>query len=251
MKFSIITVCKNSERLIEKTILSVVSQKRVEFEYIIIDGKSNDGTIEIIKKYAKKYPIKLISEKDSGIYEAMNKGIRIALGEWIHFLHSGDLYTSEYTLAEITECSLDKYDVITTPILINKEGKLKSWYPKYLENERHYYFPHTGIFIKSNFYLNNKLYRERFKIISDGLYYSDNFHKANILIKSDIKPTVIMDEGLSSRVTCRYIYENLLNITVLNNFSLKYRVKLLRKFLKNLISYYSSFINLFNKKNNI
>lgn len=91
MKVSVITVCYNAEFGIEKTILSVLNQTYSDIEYIIIDGASTDGTIDIIHKYADKISY-LVSEPDGGIYDAMNKGIKIATGEWINFLNAGDTF---------------------------------------------------------------------------------------------------------------------------------------------------------------
>lgn len=91
MKFSIITVCLNAINTIEQTINSVLDQKDVDIEYIIIDGKSTDGTLDIIKKYEKKIAY-WISENDFGIYDAMNKGIDIATGDVISFLNADDWY---------------------------------------------------------------------------------------------------------------------------------------------------------------
>ncbi|MHC2995797.1 MAG: glycosyltransferase [Candidatus Atribacteria bacterium] len=86
--FSIITPTYNCKEEIEKTINSVLLQKKSLFEYIIIDGNSNDGTIDIIKKYKDKF--KIIIENDDGIYDAMNKGISIAKGKYLYFLGAGD-----------------------------------------------------------------------------------------------------------------------------------------------------------------
>ena len=84
-KFSIITVVKNDDKNLEKTIKSILSQKNFdEIEYIIIDGKSNDNTLQIINKYKKEIN-KIISEEDNGIYDAMNKGIKLSSGEIIGF----------------------------------------------------------------------------------------------------------------------------------------------------------------------
>ncbi len=87
---TIITVCKNSERTIEKTIKSVINQKYQNIEYILIDGKSDDKTLTKIKKYKKKIK-KIICEKDRGIYDAFNKGLKFAKGDLIGFVNSDDI----------------------------------------------------------------------------------------------------------------------------------------------------------------
>ena len=90
--FSVITVVKNDESNVEKTIKSILSQKFKNFEYILIDGKSNDNTLQKIRKYQKKIS-KILSQKDKGVYFAMNKGIKLAKGEVLIFVNSGDLLT--------------------------------------------------------------------------------------------------------------------------------------------------------------
>ena len=89
-KISIITVCYNSEKTIERTISSVITQSYRNYEYIIIDGLSSDKTIYIVKKYSEDNNIFFISEKDNGIYNAMNKGISFATGDIICLLNSDD-----------------------------------------------------------------------------------------------------------------------------------------------------------------
>ena len=87
---SIITVVRNGASTIEQAILSVVNQNYTNYEYIIIDGVSNDGTLDVIKKYSEK--VRYISEPDKGIYDALNKGINAATGDIVGFLHSDDLF---------------------------------------------------------------------------------------------------------------------------------------------------------------
>ena len=89
---SIITVVKNGEKHLEETIQSVINQNYKNIEYIIIDGDSKDKTISIIKKY-EKYISYWKSEKDNGIYEAFNKGMKIANGDLLGFINSDDVYT--------------------------------------------------------------------------------------------------------------------------------------------------------------
>ena len=102
MKLSIITVSYNSENFIESCINSLINQSYKNIEYIVIDGLSTDNTLKIIKKYSK-YISAIISEPDKGIYDAMNKGIKIAKGEIIGFLHSDDFYTNNNVLSKVAD----------------------------------------------------------------------------------------------------------------------------------------------------
>lgn len=99
-KVTIITVCYNASDTIEKTILSVINQNYDNIEYIIIDGGSKDRTMDIVKKYEAKIT-KWVSESDKGIYDAMNKGIKMATGEWINFMNSGDIFVENDVLTNI------------------------------------------------------------------------------------------------------------------------------------------------------
>ena len=97
---SVITICYNSELSIERTIKSVLSQTYPNIEYIIIDGKSSDGTNTIIQKYQDNIS-KYISEEDSGIYNAMNKGLTMAIGEWVCFMNAGDVFVDNQTVERV------------------------------------------------------------------------------------------------------------------------------------------------------
>lgn len=99
-KISIITIVFNDTVHIEETILSVISQTYSNIEYIVIDGNSLDGTVEVIKKYCDNISF-WISEKDNGIYDAMNKGLTVATGEYVLFLNSGDVLANKETLSSI------------------------------------------------------------------------------------------------------------------------------------------------------
>lgn len=94
---SVITVVLNGEKYLEETILSVLSQTYDNVEYIIIDGGSTDGTLDIIKKYEHAIDY-WVSEKDKGIYDAMNKGINVASGEWLNFMNAGDRFAENNIL---------------------------------------------------------------------------------------------------------------------------------------------------------
>ena len=97
MKYSIITVNYNNKNGLEMTIKSVLGQTCKDFEYIIIDGGSTDGSVEVIKKYASRIDY-WVSEPDKGVYNAMNKGIRKATGDYLNFMNSGDAYHSTSAL---------------------------------------------------------------------------------------------------------------------------------------------------------
>ena len=111
--FTIITVCYQAEETIEQTIDSVLAQTFSDIEYVIVDGASTDKTLEIIEKYRDDPRVTLISEKDQGIYDAMNKGAKIARGAYVEFLNSGDTFTDPDVLtnvhAYITEHSGDLF----------------------------------------------------------------------------------------------------------------------------------------------
>lgn len=116
-KISIITINFNNKAGLQKTIESVISQKRILFEYLIIDGGSSDGSVELINQYKESITY-WVSEKDSGIYDAQNKGIRNAKGEYLLFLNSGDFLCSSKVLEEAISHGFDK-EIIYGDMKIN------------------------------------------------------------------------------------------------------------------------------------
>ena len=109
MKISIITITYNSEKTLRDTMDSVLGQSYNDIEYILVDGKSKDGTCDIIRSYGDKVS-KFVSEKDKGLYDALNKGIRMATGDVVGFLHSDDIYASRETVKMIAE-AFNKFNV--------------------------------------------------------------------------------------------------------------------------------------------
>tara|TARA_B100001093_G_scaffold412031_1_gene401620 strand:+ start:7597 stop:8358 length:762 start_codon:yes stop_codon:yes gene_type:complete len=101
MKISIITVVWNSAATVKDTIDSVMNQTHSDIEYIVVDGASTDGTIETVRSYGNKID-KIVSEKDKGLYHAMNKGIGLATGEIVGFLHSDDLFANPEVLSKVS-----------------------------------------------------------------------------------------------------------------------------------------------------
>ena len=107
MKISIITIAYNSENSISDAINSVLSQTYPDIEYIIVDGKSKDKTVEIVKSYGNKIS-KFVSEPDKGIYDALNKGIEMASGDVVGFMHSDDLFADEHVIEKVARLFKEK-----------------------------------------------------------------------------------------------------------------------------------------------
>ncbi len=99
-KLSVITIVYNNVKQIERTMLSVLNQTYTNIEYIVIDGASTDGTLDLINKYKEKLSV-VVSEKDAGIYHAMNKGLALATGDYVHFMNSGDEIYAPETVTDV------------------------------------------------------------------------------------------------------------------------------------------------------
>jgi glycosyltransferase involved in cell wall biosynthesis len=210
MKISIITVCYNSESTLEKTILSVANQTHKDVEYIIIDGNSKDGTVEIIKQYSNKID-HWISEPDKGLYDAMNKGIALATGEIIGILNSDDTFYSNNVLEQIAAFHTDnEIDASIGTIIQHKEnGKIVRIYSSknWREDKLKIGFmpPHPSIFFKKELFDKFGNYDLGFKIGADYELITRFFLKNTISWKySDITTTAMLVGGLSSSGTSSY-----------------------------------------------
>lgn len=124
MKISVITVCFNAASNIGTTIQSVINQSYSNLEYIIIDGGSTDGTVDIIKKY--KANIKyFISEPDHGIFDAMNKSLEIATGDWVNFMNAGDVYANSHVIENVFKQNIEENTGIIFGSTLTFKGKMK------------------------------------------------------------------------------------------------------------------------------
>lgn len=126
-KITIITITYNSERYLEQTITSVIEQTYTNREYIVVDGNSTDGTLDIIKKYESEID-NWISEPDNGIADAMNKGIDLATGDYILFIHSDDYLVNSSVLERASEYLGDRFDIFFFQVLhdINEQNQVSS-----------------------------------------------------------------------------------------------------------------------------
>ncbi|PIP34393.1 glycosyl transferase, partial [Candidatus Falkowbacteria bacterium CG23_combo_of_CG06-09_8_20_14_all_41_10] len=161
MKISIITPSYNSAKTISDTIDSVISQTHQDLEYLVIDGVSTDGTIAIVNEYQRKYPIRLVSEKDSGIYDAMNKGIKLTTGDIIGILNSDDFYYDQNVLAKINDVFAANPDVdavygdLVYVDQDNTDKQTRYWRSgKYQESKINggWIIPHPTLFVKREVY---------------------------------------------------------------------------------------------------
>ena len=173
MLISIITVCYNAEKTIKRTIESVHNQDYKNIEYIIVDGGSSDQTLSIINEYDHKIN-KIISEKDDGIYDAINKGIAIASGEIVGILNSDDIFYNTKIITKIANTfranqNLDS--VIGEINFINNNGKLHRHYTASKWNPRKFAWgmmpPHPSFYCKKLFFEKYGYYRTDFKIAAD------------------------------------------------------------------------------------
>lgn len=171
MKISIITVCYNSAETIEETIKSVQAQTYENIEYIIVDGNSKDKTLEILKNYPKVIT-NWISEPDKGLYDAMNKGIAMATGDYIGILNSDDTFFEPETIQKVVDFLVkNKIDACTGDIVQHKNGRIirkyssKKWSPAKLKIG--FMPPHPSIFFKNELFGRLGNYMLGYKIASD------------------------------------------------------------------------------------
>lgn len=169
MKFSIITVCYNSGKTIRKTFESVLNQSFTDYEYIVVDGASKDDTLDIIKEYVPKFGgrMRYISEPDKGIYDAMNKGIRLAQGEIIGIVNSDDWYETD-ALENVSLKLSDEYDFYYGMVR-NVDGSGKEI--GVIRNSHNYLkscgLHHPGCFVTKEAYEKNGLFSLDYRVFSD------------------------------------------------------------------------------------
>ncbi|OGC22547.1 hypothetical protein A3J90_05815 [candidate division WOR-1 bacterium RIFOXYC2_FULL_37_10] len=206
---SVITICKNSEAIIAETMRSVLTQTYPDLEYIIIDGKSTDNTLAIIKLIATEYPlrtIKIVSEADCGISDAMNKGIKYANGELIAHLHAGDRYINNDVISKVMASYYEKNWrwAVAGSIVIDASGKPLHVYkanPDYKTLLAKNCIPHQSTFLVKDVFDKHGLFDVNYKQAMDYEYW------LRIAFKGSEKYTVLpfdttyfLDGGKSSNI---------------------------------------------------
>lgn len=199
---TVITVVYNRVNTIEQTISSVVNQTYPYLEYIVIDGGSTDGTVDIIKKYEKQIAY-WVSEKDAGIYDAMNKGVRVATGDYIEFLNSDDCFCSYNIISQVVKEIDEDTDILSCWIYVVDEKSKREWVVtnSHAVNKRQYnggMIPHPGMFTKKRL-LEKYPFDVRLKIASDYKFFLTCYYDDTIRFKYINFPVVYFSNaGISS-----------------------------------------------------
>jgi len=213
MRLSVISINLNNINGLRKTIESVFAQTFIDFEFIVLDGDSTDGSKEVIKSFnSKERLIKWISEPDTGVYQAMNKGIRIAKGDYLLFLNSGDFLVNENVLSEVF--SMDHTaGFILGRCNISESGKIiHTTSPPDIITFGYLYevgLAHQSTFIKHEMFEKYGLYREDFKYNADIEFW----YRTIILdcCSTETLKTIVSDyntDGISSKDFKTDAYKN-------------------------------------------
>ena len=214
-KLSVITVVYNDVHNLEKTILSVISQNVNNLEFLVIDGGSTDGTDKLIEKYGEFINI-FISEPDEGIYNAMNKGVRLASGEWISFLNAGDVYKANAlsTVTDALKKRIDQELLAFSCEYIAEEGYTYIHTPTSDVNE---VLPHPSVFAHRDLFSKFGCFDESYRIFADAVWMQQVKLNCNVLYSSAVI-TKMDGTGLSSRINLEFIRECFRFRRLENNF---------------------------------
>lgn len=172
IKLSIITVTYNAEQVIENCLKSIVAQKTSEVEYLVVDGLSKDKTVQIVNEYRSSID-QFVSEKDTGIYDAMNKGWRMAKGEYILFINADDSLNPDAAQAILkTISSHPSLDILFFPVnILSQDGNLLGQFIPKIDRPDHSYYSvpacHQGIVMKRSLFEQFKGFDQTFRTIAD------------------------------------------------------------------------------------
>lgn len=199
---SVITVVYNNVNDIERTIKSVINQTYKHIEYIIIDGASSDGTLAVIKKYSSHIS-KLVSEKDEGIYDAMNKGLALATGDYVLFMNSGDEIYASHTVEDIFAAANDADIYYGETEMLNadlkSEGTRRHKIPKKLTASSFKYgmsVSHQAIYIKKSI---TKPYNLKYQLSADIDWILSAISKADKIVNVEFFVAKYLMGGMSKK----------------------------------------------------
>ncbi len=205
MQLSIITVNLNNKVGLQKTINSLVSQSCKDFEWIVIDGGSSDGSKDLIETYSE-YITSWFSEKDQGIYDGMNKGILASKGDYLLFLNSGDVLSDNSVISRIVNDNI-KEDIIVYDIILYSDGKKVEKDLSYLKNLPivsflfSATFPHQSTLIRRNLFSKIGMYDINYRYVADWVFFWKACveNHASYIYKEGTILSIYDMEGVSSK----------------------------------------------------
>lgn len=211
-KITIITVTYNCIDILENTINSCINQNYDNIEYLIIDGASTDGTLDIIKKYSYKIT-KWISEPDKGIFDAMNKGIKMASGDWVIFMNAGDYFYQNNVLSDIfAKEDLSEFGVIHGRFMSCSNNQLElidlTPFYKNTKSVKGMGFSHQACFVRTTLARDN-LFSSEYKFSADYNQLYNLYYKNNIAFKQVDTIVAVMqgDDGATQRNYIKHLNE--------------------------------------------
>jgi len=209
-KISIITINYNDKEGLKKTIESVINQTFQDFEFLVIDGNSSDGGKDVLEQY-KSHIDYGVSEPDTGVYNAMNKGIRAATGDFVLFLNSGDLLYKNDILGRVNAAINNDYGIFYGDVIVQKPSSRRhKKYPKVLSFSFFYTgaLCHQACFIKRSLFDEYFYYNEDYKIYSDGEFFIYTICGKNVPYKHlDMIISVYDFTGISSNPKYAMIHD--------------------------------------------
>lgn len=240
-KFSIITICLNAENCIEDTIISVLNQTCIDFEYIVKDGNSKDRTVSIAQSFAPAFsargiPFLVISQPDLGIYDAMNQATQRAQGNWILYMNAGDQIADQNVLNLIGKSSyLEIADILYGNHILQRDDYYFCSKPEPLETIRYKMpFCHQSTFTRRELLLKSP-YSLKYRICSDYKFYLQMYLDGKRFEYIPIDISIYDADGISANYKLRYQEK----IEILEEFPVRDEVSIQR--LKNELEYYENY----------
>lgn len=221
---SVITINYNNDSGLERTLNSIMCQKDIDFEYIVIDGNSNDKSLKLLKNYSKKN-FKYVSSPDQGIYDAFNKGVNLAKGDFIIFINSGDIFANSYVTKLLNDALIQNKDFsgiygnkkyasfIKKAKYSKRDIKIKRVWNPGNHNKLKYFWgwmiPHQALIVKSSLFSKYGNFDTSFRISGDYDWLLRVFFVGDEKVKYINEDIVIMESGGISN-------SNWLNVTESN-----------------------------------
>jgi len=206
---SVITVVYNNVSIIESTIQSVLAQSSSEYEYIIIDGGSNDGTLDLIRKYEQRLT-HFISEPDTGIYNAMNKGVEAANGHYCVFMNSGDVFVDENIIDSFVDVLKRKEDDIVYGDVLTTTGNGQTALKKAESpgNKHRMYFCHQSVFAATSL-LKKYPFDESYKMSADFKFFKQCYNNGHRFKYVPLPVAIFNLQGMSKVQRLKGLRENI------------------------------------------